>query len=155
MASIGDAAEFGERPDALVSRVLGRVMRQARSVSTALGYVLALSRDTRANAWELAEKAATGGAGRACGSRREAGIPDGRAFATKPKLAVNQVKRVTAAGIQVLWAAADEVYGRCAEFRAALGCSAVTDRETATTRHARQRLGAGVIEENLLVRFLG
>lgn len=50
VASIGDAAECGKRADALARRVLGRVMRQARSVATVLDYVLALSRDVRANA---------------------------------------------------------------------------------------------------------
>ena len=81
VASIGDAAECGKRADALVRRVLGRVMRQARSVATALDYVLALSRDVRANAWEVAEKAGHEGpyrmqallgrykwAGRTCGN---------------------------------------------------------------------------------------
>lgn len=57
MASIEDAAEYGERADALVSGVLSRMMRQARSVGTAMDYVRALSRDTRANCWELAERA--------------------------------------------------------------------------------------------------
>ena len=57
MASIEDAAECGERADALVSGVLGRVMRQRRSIAAALDYVKALSRGTRANCWELAEEA--------------------------------------------------------------------------------------------------
>ena len=39
MASIEDAAECGERADALVSGVLGRVMRQRRSIAAALDYV--------------------------------------------------------------------------------------------------------------------
>jgi SRSO17 transposase len=52
--------------------------------------------------------------------RKKAGIPEGLAFATKPELAIEQVKRVMASGIEVLWAAADEVYGRCGDFRAAL-----------------------------------
>ena len=219
MASIEDAAECGERADALVSGVLARVMRQARSVAAAMGYVLALSRDTRANCWELAERAGhagpyrmqsllrrykwrwqdvrgelpglaaavmpeepgdpTGpglavdetadlrkGSSTACVApqhagvtgkvencvtwvftalvtaygqawadfdlympkswaqdpdrRKKAGIPEGLAFATKPELAIDQVKRVMASGIRVLWAAADEVYGRCSDFRAAL-----------------------------------
>lgn len=217
VASIEDAAECVKRADALVGRVLGRVMRQARSVPTALDHVLALSRDVQANAWELAERAGhaapyrrqallgrhrwewqdlreqlaplavaclpdtpgddagpglaadetadlrkgsgvRGAAGRrrhrqsrelrdlgvhalvtACaqswadfdvympkcwavdaGRRKKAGIPPGLAFATKPELAVDQVKRVVASGIRVLWAAADEGYGRCAEFPAAL-----------------------------------
>ncbi len=57
VARIEDAAECGDRADALVSRVLGRVMKQGRSVRTALDYVKALSRGTRANCWELAEAA--------------------------------------------------------------------------------------------------
>jgi DDE superfamily endonuclease len=52
--------------------------------------------------------------------RKKAGIPEGLAFATKPELAIEQLKRLTASGIRVLWAAADEVYGRCGEFRDAL-----------------------------------
>jgi len=57
VASIEDAAECGERADALVSRVLGQVMRQRRSIATALDYMKALSPGTRANCWELAEEA--------------------------------------------------------------------------------------------------
>ena len=57
MASIEDAAECGERADALVSGMLARVMRQRRTVATAMDYVRALSRETRANCWELARKA--------------------------------------------------------------------------------------------------
>jgi SRSO17 transposase len=60
-ASIEDAAECGERADALVSGVLARVMRQARSVAAAMDYVLGLGRETRANCWELAEKAGHAG----------------------------------------------------------------------------------------------
>jgi hypothetical protein len=52
--------------------------------------------------------------------RKKAGIPAGLAFATKPELAIEQARRVMASGIRVLWAAADEVYGRCSEFRDAL-----------------------------------
>ena len=54
------------------------------------------------------------------GRRRKAGVPQDLAFATKPELAINQVKRLMAAGARVLRAAADEVYGRCGEFRGAL-----------------------------------
>src|SRR5207248_3238720 len=43
--------------DALVSGLLAGVMRQRRTVATAMDYVRALSRETRANAWELARKA--------------------------------------------------------------------------------------------------
>jgi hypothetical protein len=52
--------------------------------------------------------------------RKKAGIPEGLAFATKPELATAQAKRLAAAGLRVLWAAADEVYGRSSDFRAAL-----------------------------------
>ena len=57
MASIEDAAECGERADALVRDLLGRIMRQRRSVAAAMDYVRALSRETRANCWELALRA--------------------------------------------------------------------------------------------------
>ena len=45
------------RADALVMGLLGRVMRQRRTVAAALDYIRALSRETRANCWELAQKA--------------------------------------------------------------------------------------------------
>jgi SRSO17 transposase len=216
VASIEDAAECGERADGLVSGVLGRVMRQRRSIAAALDYVRALSRGTRANCWELAEAAGHEGPHRmqallrryrwswenlrdalaglaaqclpddpddligpgiaidetahlkkgratACVSpqhagvtgkvencvtwvfaalvtalgqawadfdvympgcwaedpqrRRRAGIPADLTFATKPELAIEQLRRLMAAGVRALWAAADEVYGRCGEFR--------------------------------------
>jgi SRSO17 transposase len=219
MASIEDAAECGERADALVSGVLGRMMAQRRSVAAAMDYIRGLSRETRANCWELAEKAGHEGPHRmqallsrwrwswekareelpglaaaclpegpddptgpglaidetadlrkgnatACVApqhagvtgkvencvswvftalvtafgqawidfdvympkswaddpvrRRKAGIPGKLTFATKPELAIAQVKRLMAGGARALWAAADEVYGRSGEFRAAL-----------------------------------
>ncbi len=49
--------------------------------------------------------------------RRKAGIPEDLAFATKPELAIEQLKRLMAAGVRAMWAAADEVYGRCGAFR--------------------------------------
>ena len=57
VASIEDAAECGVRADALVTGLLRRVMRQQRTVVTALEYIRVLSKDTRANCWELALKA--------------------------------------------------------------------------------------------------
>ena len=45
VASIEDAAEYGERADALVSGLLGRVMRQRRTVAAAMDYIRALSRE--------------------------------------------------------------------------------------------------------------
>ena len=219
MASIEDTAECGERADALVRGLLARVMKQRRTLATAMDYVRGLSRETRANAWELARKAGhegphlvqsllgrrkwrwepvraalpqlaqqvllddphdeigpglaldetahlrkgksaacvspqhAGVTGRvencvtwvftalvtACGQawvdfdvympdcwakdpqrRKKAGIPGGLAFATKPELALEQVKRLVAGGLRVLWAAADEVYGRSGDFRAGL-----------------------------------
>ena len=219
VASIEDAAECGERADALVMGLLGRVIRQRRTVGVAMDYIRALSRETRANCWELALRAGHEGPHRmqallsryrwsweelrdllpglaqdvlrddpgdligpglafdetadlrkgkftACVSpqhagvtgkvencvtwvfaalvtalgqawvdfdvympdcwakdaarRAEAGIPEKLAFATKPELAIAQAKRLMAAGLRAMWAAADEVYGRCGEFRAAL-----------------------------------
>jgi len=52
--------------------------------------------------------------------RKKAGIPGKLAFATKPELAVAQVRRLMAAGVRAMRAAAGEVHGRCGEFRAAL-----------------------------------
>ena len=54
----------------------GRIMRQRRSVAAAMDYIRALSRETRANCWELALRAGHEGRchGRTCRSRREAGI---------------------------------------------------------------------------------
>ncbi len=57
VASIEDAAGCGERADALVMGLLGRIMRQRRTVAAAMDYVGALSRETRANCWELALRA--------------------------------------------------------------------------------------------------
>src|SRR5260370_40472925 len=52
--------------------------------------------------------------------RKKAGIPEDLAFATKPELAIAQAKRLVKAGVRAMRAAADEVYGRSGEFRAAL-----------------------------------
>ena len=207
VASIEDVAECGVRADALVTGLLRRVMRQQRTVATALEYVRVLSKETRANCWELALKAGherpyrmqallsrcawsweelrgllpglaqqvlpddpddligpglafdetadlRKGQSTACvapqhagvtgkvencvtwvfaalvtalgqawadfdvymprcwaadpARRRTAGIPETLAFATKPDLAIAQVKRLMAAGLRVTWAAADE-----------------------------------------------
>jgi len=51
--------------------------------------------------------------------RRRAGIPDALKFATKPDLAIEQVKRLAKAGLRFLWAAAGEVCGRSGRFRGA------------------------------------
>jgi SRSO17 transposase len=51
--------------------------------------------------------------------RRAAGIPDDLAFATKPDLAIGQVQRLRAAGLALMWAAFDEVYGRSGKLRKA------------------------------------
>ena len=51
--------------------------------------------------------------------RKKAGIPRGLQFATKPELAIAQVKTIIERGVRVCWVAADEVYGRSGDFRAA------------------------------------
>jgi hypothetical protein len=51
------------------------------------------------------------------GRRRKAGIPDSVTFATKPELAIEQLKRLAASGLRFCWVAADEVYGRSGLFR--------------------------------------
>jgi SRSO17 transposase len=216
MASIDDVRASASRADALVSGVLGRLLRQKRSQRTAMDYVRALGRDVRANCWDLAEKAGhegwhrmqallgryrwswedgremlpalaqealgrepddgTGpglavdettdlkdGDSTACVSpqhsgvtggvencvtwvfsalvtatgqawawfdlympkcwagdanrRKKAGIPESLRFATKPELAIAQVRKLKELGIRFFWVAADEVYGRSKDFR--------------------------------------
>lgn len=51
--------------------------------------------------------------------RKKAKIPRALRFATKPELAIAQVKAVIGHGVRVCWVAADEVYGRSGDFRAA------------------------------------
>ena len=49
--------------------------------------------------------------------RRAAGIPEDLAMATKPDLAIGQVRRLAAAGLPIGWAAFDEVYTRSGKLR--------------------------------------
>jgi SRSO17 transposase len=51
---------------------------------------------------------------------RQAGIPDGVVFQTKPHLALALVERALDAGVPAAWVAADEVYGNDSTFRRAL-----------------------------------
>jgi hypothetical protein len=57
VAGIEDATECGARADALVGGLLAGVMRQRRTVAAAMDYIRALPRDTRADAWDLAQEA--------------------------------------------------------------------------------------------------
>jgi SRSO17 transposase len=207
----------GVQANALVREFLARLMRQQRSLATAMAYILALGRDVRANCWDLAERAGHDkpyrfhrllrsyrwswedgremlpalaqqvlggepddgigpglavdettdlkrGRATACVSpqhsgvtgrvencvtwvfsalvtatgqawawfdlympeetwakdpqrRKKAGIPGGLAFATKPQIAIAQVRRLVSLGIRIFWVAADEVYGRSSQFR--------------------------------------
>jgi SRSO17 transposase len=52
--------------------------------------------------------------------RKEAGIPPGVAFATKPALALRMVERALDAGVRAAWVTGDEVYGCDGKFRQAL-----------------------------------
>jgi hypothetical protein len=49
--------------------------------------------------------------------REKAGIPGELTFATKPQLAIAQVRKLAALGIRFFWVAADEVYERSKDFR--------------------------------------
>jgi SRSO17 transposase len=49
--------------------------------------------------------------------RREAGVPEDVAFATKPQLARGMLRRALRAGVPARWVTADEVYGSDSEFR--------------------------------------
>ncbi len=51
------------------------------------------------------------------GRRRKAGIPGRLKFATKPDLAITQLRRLAASGLQFFWVAAGEVCGRSGLFR--------------------------------------
>jgi SRSO17 transposase len=51
--------------------------------------------------------------------RKKAGIPRDLKFETKPALAIAQVKAIIERGVRICWVAADEVYGRSGDFRAA------------------------------------
>jgi SRSO17 transposase len=50
--------------------------------------------------------------------RREAGIPDGVTFATKPELARRMLERLRAAGLPAAWVTGDTVYGGSGPLRA-------------------------------------
>jgi SRSO17 transposase len=49
--------------------------------------------------------------------RRQAGIPEGVAFATKPALGQRMLQRAYAAGLRAKWVTADEAYGNDGKFR--------------------------------------
>jgi SRSO17 transposase len=73
--------------------------------------------------------------------RGKARIPEDLKFATKPQLAIEQLKRLMAAGTRAMWAAADEVYGRSGEFREAcrgLNLAYVVDHPLRLPGHPRQ-----------------
>jgi SRSO17 transposase len=64
VASIEDVADCTVRADAQVRSVLQGVMAQRRSAAVAFGYVAALSPETKANCWSIAESAGHEGWGR-------------------------------------------------------------------------------------------
>jgi SRSO17 transposase len=49
--------------------------------------------------------------------RREAGVPDPIAFATKPQLAQRMLERAVQAGVPVAWVTGDELYGNDTDLR--------------------------------------
>ncbi len=49
---------------------------------------------------------------------REAGVPDGAGFASKPELALLMLGRALDAGVPAAWVTADEAYGKDGKFRA-------------------------------------
>lgn len=51
------------------------------------------------------------------GRCRTAGIPDGVVYRPKWKIALELLERSTANGMRFQWLAADELYGRCSDFR--------------------------------------
>ena len=77
--------------------------------------------------------------------RREAGIPDDLAFATKPQLAIGKLERLVAAGLPLLWAAADEVYGRSGKLRKACRKARTGVRWSSCPATSRHPPGGNVI----------
>ncbi|MFD9075855.1 transposase, partial [Streptomyces lasiicapitis] len=73
---------------------------------------------------------------------RSAGIPDGLAFATKPRLATRIVERALDAGAPARWVAGDEVYGDNPHLRTAGKFQAKT-LAARIPKRAWQRLSAG------------
>jgi SRSO17 transposase len=89
--------------------------------------------------------------------RDAAGIPTEVEFATKPQLAVRQLKRLTAAGLPAGWTAFDEVYGRSEALRkeaaraglayvAIIPCDYPVSTGAGTTIRAEQAVADAVFE---------
>lgn len=57
--------------------------------------------------------------------RKQLGLPDDRAFATKPELGLRMIRRVRAQGLPFEFVACDDHYGRSRAFRAALDADGV------------------------------
>jgi len=79
--------------------------------------------------------------------RRAAGIGDDLEFATRPQLAMNQLDRLTVAGLPARWAAFDEVYGRSEKLRknaakAGLAYAAIIPRDYQVTLPSRTAIRA-------------
>src|SRR6266508_4496073 len=79
---------------------------------------------------------------------RRAGIPDARAFATKPTLARQMLERAVAAGVALAWVTGDSVYGDDRVLRAWLEerkqayVLAVSSNETVWINHEQQQIKA-------------
>jgi len=75
---------------------------------------------------------------------RRAGIPDARAFATKPALAQQMLARTFDAGVRLAWVAGDSVYGddralrHWLEDRCQAYVLAVSGKETVWIKHVQQ-----------------
>ncbi len=59
----------------------------------------------------------TGGGRTGTARRKQAGIPDGTEFATKPEIALKQLKRIRGLGVKISWGGGDEVYGKYGKLR--------------------------------------
>jgi SRSO17 transposase len=83
---------------------------------------------------------------------RHAGIPDERAFATKPVLARQMLERTFAAGVVLAWVTGDSVYGddrvlrHWLEERKQAYVLAVSSNETVWINHEQQQIKAIVAE---------
>src|SRR5262245_25101557 len=79
---------------------------------------------------------------------RNAGIPDDRAFATKPALAQQMLERTLTAGVVVAWITGDSIYGADRALRQWLEAHrqayvlAISDKESVWLQHYQRRISA-------------
>ncbi|MFB9966081.1 IS701 family transposase [Sinosporangium siamense] len=89
------------------------------------------------------------------GRCREAGVPAGVGFATKPDLALRMIVRVLGAGVRAGWVAGDEVYGQSPALRGELEQRGVGHVLAVAARHRVDTGTGGVRVDELVARLPG